>query len=64
MFLVVLIAGVLILYFVNRTATHGKPRPCNENYDDKKHHWVVRFDNGDKRGYLICKTCGKIPGED
>ena len=40
------------------------PKACYLNPDDKKHSWVIRFDNSERKGYLICKTCGQIPGEE
>lgn len=58
MFLLFLFIGILILVQVNKSqAKHFKQCP-------KPHKWVVRFENDDKRGYLVCRECGKIPGED
>lgn len=37
---------------------------CDTNPEDRKHKWSIRFDNGDKRGYLVCRECGKVPGEE
>lgn len=34
------------------------PKEC------KPHKWVLRFETNDKRGYLICSECKKIPGEE
>lgn len=57
MFLIIVCTGVLFFFMLNKAK---KPiRQC-----EKVHKWTLRFDNGDKRGYLVCKDCGKIPGED
>lgn len=37
---------------------------CDQNPDDRRHKWILRFETRDRRGYLVCKMCGKIPGED
>lgn len=62
-FLLLGFLGGLMLILANRNAKI-MPKSCDLNPDDKKHHWIIRFDNGDRKGYLICKNCGKIPGED
>lgn len=54
---------ILFLCVINRAKTHSLPGRC-ENNVDRKHKWVIRFDNGDRKGYLICKICGKVPGEE
>jgi hypothetical protein len=68
-FLMLLVIGVILYFIAPKPVDPGKPdsysgRPCDENPDDRKHRWVLRFEKGDRRGYLICKVCGKIPGED
>lgn len=57
MLVVLFLVGVLLLLFV--AGADKKHAPC-----EKKHSWAIRFDTGDKRGYLVCKQCGKFPGED
>lgn len=56
------IVGLALL--VSSRSARMMPSRCDTNLDDKKHHWILRFDNGDKKGYLYCKICGKIPGGD
>jgi hypothetical protein len=57
MFLIILFTGILILTVVGKAK---KPlRQC-----EKVHKWIIRFEKGNKLGYLICKECGKIPGND
>lgn len=58
LFIIILIfAG---LYYADKhIKASSKPKP-----DCPPHKWVLRFENDDKRGYLICKTCNQIPGEE
>lgn len=62
-FLILGFIGLLVLFFLKPSAKMV-PKACDTNPDDRKHKWVVRFDNNDRKGYLVCKVCGKIPGED
>lgn len=62
MFLIFVFLGVL-LYVVSKRGKMQGVRRCHEN-PDRKHKWVIRFDNGDRRGYLMCSVCGQIPGEE
>lgn len=57
MFLI--IAVIAFIWFIS--AQNKK----TTNRCEKQHKWIIRFNgNGDKRGYLMCKECGQIPGED
>lgn len=60
MFLLLLFVGILLSVYISNNASGG----VGKKHCEKQHKWVVRFDDGDKRGYLICKNCDKIPGED
>ena len=57
------ISFLIVLFMANKQAK-TMPKACYLNPDDKKHSWVLRFDNSDRKGYLICKACGQIPGEE
>lgn len=61
-----LIVGFIVglMWWSSSKSSKMMPKSCDQNPDDRKHKWVIRFENGDRKGYLICKTCGKIPGED
>lgn len=59
-----LIFGFLIGLILLMPSAKTVPVRCDQNPEDRKHKWVIRFDNSDHKGYLICKVCGKLPGED
>jgi hypothetical protein len=59
MFIVLLFLGILGYIVIK-----GRPGAHNLKRCPKLHKWVIRFDNDDKRGYLVCKECGQIPGEE
>jgi hypothetical protein len=60
-----LLLGFIVgLLLITSRGAKSMPSRCDLNLDDKKHHWLIRFDNGDRKGYLVCKVCGKIPGEE
>lgn len=40
------------------------PGDMAKNHCEKLHKWVLRDDPSPTDGYLICKTCGKKPGDD
>lgn len=71
-FFFILILALAVKFSVPKLDSKSEPgednthkyRRCEDNPVDKKHKWVLRFDNNDHRGYLICKRCDKIPGED
>lgn len=56
--MLLLILIVTVGFLLLRPSLHD-----NAQLECKKHAWVARFED-DKTGYLICKKCGKIPGED
>lgn len=52
------VIGLVVLSF--REQAKLMPKTC-----EKVHKWIPRSDqNKDKYCYLVCKDCGKIPGED
>lgn len=58
--LLLLVLSLFLLGLSIRAMRNGAnfmPKEC------KPHKWVLRFE-ADSRGYLVCKECGKIPGED
>ena len=60
MFELCIIFGVVVLVWVAFSEkTKDTTKTC-----EKQHRWVIRFENNDKKGYLVCKVCGKIPGDD
>lgn len=63
LFLGILVFG-LVLIKASKTQNLGASPRCDTNPDDRKHKWVIRFENNDRKGYLVCKSCGKIPGDD
>ena len=57
------ILGLVLLSGAKSTGGMAVKR-CDTNPDDRKHSWVVRFSNEDRKGYLVCKVCNKVPGDD
>lgn len=62
-FLIGMVIGIIILTSVVNSNKGPMTQRCEDKID-RKHKWILRFDNGDRRGYLVCKDCGKLPGED
>lgn len=58
MFLIFFLVTVLILTITLKKQSLTTAR-CTG-----KHKWVVKLDEDNKTSYLICKECGKLPGED
>lgn len=59
MFIVIVLVGIMFLAVGVLSEVNAKsvPKEC------KPHSWVLKFEP-DKSGYLFCKNCGKIPGDD
>jgi hypothetical protein len=59
--MVLIMVFIIILAVILRAKnTHDLPNPC-----EKVHQWVLRDDSKDeKKMYLICKRCNKIPGDE
>lgn len=59
MFILLLLIGILLLVTIGPSGQNTHKKRCVG-----QHKWVIRFDNDDKRGYLKCKECGQLPGEE
>lgn len=59
MLLFILFVGCILIFYKIGKSAEKHIKQCVG-----KHSWIIRFENNDKKGYLICKACGKIPGED
>lgn len=61
-----LILGFIIGFMVwaSKNSANIMPKRCDTDPVDRKHKWIVRFNNDDHKGYLVCKVCGKLPGEE
>lgn len=59
MIVIILIVVMTAILFLTKDNTGFKARPK----ECKPHSWVMKFEP-DHKGYLICKKCGKIPGDD
>jgi len=55
MFGLIIVIGLGVLIWATAKEAKNMPTSC------EKHQWVVRFEG--KSGELICKACGKMPGD-
>ncbi len=73
MWLLIFFATLIwFIYTVSKTAKDTAQTGPNSSYDPcnpppgkaAKHKWLLKFPDGssDHLGYLICKSCGKMPG--
>lgn len=69
LFIIIIIAG---LYIIGRHAGDARSMPTQEKEwtcanppkgKSAGHKWVMKV-QPDHYGYLICKICGKMPGDD
>lgn len=47
------------------TSSTPDDEPCDPGKSGKawRHKWILKFE-ADKKGYLVCRKCKKIPGDD